>query len=446
MAGVEKYMTKEFVQENLGLVAAVVVGTVGGVAFLMSSGNGNAAKADVDVNVAPTSSKAKKKKKKAKKKAKQPAAVSEDDGADDEGLPDDSDADDLEVAVAVPAPAKAKKNKKKNKAKGSGKAEPAVVAAAPPKMVKAADAEPAPAPAPAAADDGAWETAKPAKRKKDRTQQAPNAAKPLPKAAAGAPETSSIKKRVEIAAKRLGIIIGPGGETLHKLQDATGTKIDTPRKGDDGGSTAVVIIDGPADGVSVCARAVRDLAAKGYSTITHPGFSEGSVQMLPMYFHILIGKAGVGIRGLQDRFNIKVAMPETKVSMDDTKAQYVKLVGAKADIERAKADIKAMMRCYYSPTLSPHLTHIELDLGPNQLRDLIGHRGSTIKSIQGDTKTTIHTPRAHSLNPKVVVVGSAADVARARTQIDRALERAVANREARANERFDDYAEDDEDW
>jgi ribosomal protein S3 len=162
------------------------------------------------------------------------------------------------------------------------------------------------------------------------------------------------------------------------------------------------------------------------------------------YFHILIGKEGSGIRALENAFNIKVVMPAQRVT-DDSKPQYVKLVGSKASIERAKAEIKAMMKCYYFPTVTPGLTHVEIDLPEGQLRDLIGHRGATIKSIQGDTKCRIHTPKPQSVNPKVVVVGAPADVARAQTQITRALERAVENREVRYNERFDDYDEDYDD-
>lgn len=104
-----------------------------------------------------------------------------------------------------------------------------------------------------------------------------------------------------------------------------------------------------------------------------------------------------------------------------------------------------MMRCYYFPTATPGLTHVEIDLPDGQLRDLIGHRGATIKSIQGDTRCKIHTPKPQSVNQKVVVVGAPSDVARAQKQIERALERAAENREARFNERFDDYDDYDED-
>lgn len=312
------------------------------------------------------------------------------------------------------------------------------------------------APAPAAAaparikdDEGAWETAKPAKKKNAaKKPEAKAAAKAAAAAAAGPGESNSVKSKVEVPSKLLGVLIGPGGETLHKLQDATGTKINTPNKGDSTGPTSLCWVEGPSDGVATCVRAIKDLTTKGYSSITHPNSTEGSVQMWPLYFPILIGKEGAGIRRLQDAFGIKVVMPEKRFQTDN-KPAYVKLVGSKSSVDKAKAEIKQMMRCYYFPSLSPELTHVELDLGDGQLRDLIGHRGMTIKSIQGDTRCKIHTPRPNALVQKVVVVGTPADIARAQKQIDRAIERASENREARYNERFDDYADDysdDEAW
>jgi rRNA processing protein Krr1/Pno1 len=306
----------------------------------------------------------------------------------------------------------------------------------------------APPPSPPAAaarapsrDEGGWEVAKPAKKKKNKpAAAAAAAAAPKPMVS----EASSVKTKVEIESKKLGILIGPGGVTLHTLQDATNTRINTPNKGDDTGRTSIVTVEGPADGVATCARAIKDLCSKGYSNVTHPQFSEGSVQMWPLYYPILIGKEGSGVRALQDAFGVKVVMPEKRLQVDN-KPQYVKLIGSKAGIDQAKVEIKAMMKCYYFPTVSPGLTHIELDLPDSKLRDLIGHRGSTIKSIQGDTRCKIHTPQPNAVVQKVVVVGTPADVARAKVQIDRALVRASENREARNNERFDDYAEDYED-
>ena len=52
---------------------------------------------------------------------------------------------------------------------------------------------------------------------------------------------------------------------------------------------------------------------------------------------------------------------------------------------------------------------------------LVGPKGQTIKSIQGDTQAKIYTPKSGSPNQHVVIVGAKANVARALKQVQRVL-------------------------
>ena len=52
---------------------------------------------------------------------------------------------------------------------------------------------------------------------------------------------------------------------------------------------------------------------------------------------------------------------------------------------------------------------------------LVGPRGQTIKSIQGDTQAKIFTPKSGSANRNVVIVGSKVNVDRALKQVQRVL-------------------------
>jgi hypothetical protein len=151
------------------------------------------------------------------------------------------------------------------------------------------------------AKENEWEIAKPAKsgnsgNKKKTLKPAAAAvaaaAAPVPGMGGGSNDAAAntapaVKGRVEVTTKKLGVIIGPGGETMKKLQEATGTRINTPPKGEQAGLVTIVTVEGSAEGVAACSRAIRDLAEKGYSTITHPNFNEGSVQMFPMYVSTL---------------------------------------------------------------------------------------------------------------------------------------------------------------
>ena len=51
---------------------------------------------------------------------------------------------------------------------------------------------------------------------------------------------------------------------------------------------------------------------------------------------------------------------------------------------------------------------------------MIGPKGQSIKSIQGDTKTKIHTPPTYSNN--VIIVGSEAGIAKAVARIKKIVE------------------------
>lgn len=56
---------------------------------------------------------------------------------------------------------------------------------------------------------------------------------------------------------------------------------------------------------------------------------------------------------------------------------------------------------------------------------LIGTKGQTIRSIQGNTRAKIYIPGKDSVNDKVVIVGTPPQVAAASSQVEKALARAT---------------------
>lgn len=161
---------------------------------------------------------------------------------------------------------------------------------------------------------------------------------------------------------------------------------------------------------------------------------------------MIIGKEGATIRGIENAFGVKVGIP-SGVSRNDTKPLWVKITGSKTGIDAAKKDIKQLLRTYYSKAANPELTHAELPLEGQGLKDLIGHKGNTIKSIQGETKCKIFIPKSHSVNPNVVIVGMPANVTRAKGLAERAIQRAITNRQERyAASQYDAYDDDDYDY
>ena len=52
---------------------------------------------------------------------------------------------------------------------------------------------------------------------------------------------------------------------------------------------------------------------------------------------------------------------------------------------------------------------------------IVGPKGQTIKSIQGDTRAKIYTPKPGSANQNVVIVGTKLQVSKAFRQVQRIL-------------------------
>ena len=83
---------------------------------------------------------------------------------------------------------------------------------------------------------------------------------------------------VTVEAKKLGVLIGPKGVTLHAIQDATGVEITTPKADRETTGPVVVTVAGPAEGVKKAIKAIKELAEKGYSKlIAGDDFNEGSI-------------------------------------------------------------------------------------------------------------------------------------------------------------------------
>lgn len=91
-----------------------------------------------------------------------------------------------------------------------------------------------------------------------------------------------VKTEITVDAKKVRIIIGTKGVTLHGIQDATGVEINTPKGDRDSAAPAIVTISGTAEGVAAATIAIQDICTKGYTTLlTGEDFKEGSMEVHP---------------------------------------------------------------------------------------------------------------------------------------------------------------------
>jgi len=174
--------------------------------------------------------------------------------------------------------------------------------------------------------------------------------------------------------------------------------------------------------------------------------TEGFVQVPAQSLHEVIGKGGQFIKALQVGTGARINIPRVdRGSVQATRPQKVGLVGSREDVKKVKAAIKSLLRYHWSEYTHPGMTYIEMALVGGQLSKLIGVRGQTVKSIQGDTKTKIHTPSRGDINQKVVIVGKQANIALAQARITKLLEDwDAAQDQSGQNEDYEyDYGDDD---
>ena len=112
-----------------------------------------------------------------------------------------------------------------------------------------------------------------------------------PQAGAADSGSASAGVRVAVEARKVGLIIGPGGATVKGLMERSGATIDLPQNRDrDSNEPATISISGPPAATAAAKKAIEELCAKGYCALmSGPDFGEGGVLVHPQYFSDIIG-------------------------------------------------------------------------------------------------------------------------------------------------------------
>ena len=376
-----------------------------------SNGNGSAAAAAAPAAPTPAAEpaaaakKKRKRKKKKKKAAPAPAPAASGNGVFADDSDADSDASD-EDAAADPAAAAAEERAAAAAARAQRKAEK--------KAFKKREAAARRAAEAAGDDGGGWAVAgkKEAEKKKKRTARKAAAAA---HALAAGPSTSF---KLEVPARKIGVIIGPKGVTLNKIRDATGCEIEMPERGagGDNAETAFVTLSGDAAGVDGARQAIKDLVKKGYCSYTvGDDFQESTVSVHSSRFPDLIGSGGAVIKALQAATGARLNMPGD--SRGANRKMNVRVSGPKASVLAAKDAIRQILQYYHSAATHPGFAHEELDVAQEMFGHLIGPKGATLNHINSNFGVAVHIPRESSANKHVVVVGQPANVAKAAAHI-----------------------------
>lgn len=255
-------------------------------------------------------------------------------------------------------------------------------------------------------------------------------------AAAKAAATSTVS--VTVPDNKIGIVIGPKGSKIQMIQEKTGAKIDT--------SGNIFTISGPPAGVTQAETAVKDLIAKGFTSLTFDDFGEDGVKVHPRAFPNLIGKQGAVIRKIKEELKVEINIPPTPPdAMTKDKKYKVTVAGAKADVEKAKEVINDIVMYYHHEITHPGEVHEEMEVYPSQFNFIIGTKGSQLKHIQKNYNVKVNIPRPGELNSNVLIVGLKEDVTRAKACIDKILTNAASGGGGRREPTGEDFWDGEDD-
>lgn len=260
----------------------------------------------------------------------------------------------------------------------------------------------------------------------------PSAPEPIRMSEPAAPPVvlDLVRKEVKIDPKKVGFIIGPKGATLRSIETATECEIMMPKTERDQASPATICVTGSAAGTSKAIKAISDLATKGYSTlIAGEGFQENSISIPIKSIPDIIGRNGSVIKIIQDMFKVKLNLPDTSNRDASITKVRIAVAGLKDQVAQAKEVIKEITQYFYSRTTHPDTTHQELDVPAEAYSLIIGPRGSEIRHIQSNFKVSVHIPNSESFVQKVIIVGNAAAVEKAKTYIQKMIGKAETRQE-----------------
>jgi len=185
----------------------------------------------------------------------------------------------------------------------------------------------------------------------------------VPKAAEEAPaEPAEVKPTqpnttVSIDPKKLGIVIGPKGSTMKRIEEISKCRLRTIDQDPSiQAKSAHIRVEGPdAESVREACRLVTDLCSKGYSAKLEGGdFTESFVEISARSIPDLVGTGGAVIKALRDSTGAVVNMPPQKklATGGSDKLVKVSIAGPKASVAAAKEAIHDILT-KYKATLSP---------------------------------------------------------------------------------------------
>jgi len=130
---------------------------------------------------------------------------------------------------------------------------------------------------------------------------------------------------------QIGIVIGPKGANIRKIQDELKVKIQMPTPGQ---PKLPVLISGDKENAKKAKAAIQSILNHGYSSVTHPGWILVEVDYPSSALGKLIGPRGQMIKGIMANTGCRINIP--KPEQEDYKKDIVTVAGPANMVERAR--------------------------------------------------------------------------------------------------------------
>ena len=148
-------------------------------------------------------------------------------------------------------------------------------------------------------------------------------------------------------------------------------------------------ISGSREACQAAKRAIKDLCNKGYSPLIAGGdFSELAMQVPAGSIPEIFGSGVTVIRQIQDACEVHIHVPEARDGQGQVRK--ITIAGPKEGAKRAKTVVDSIVRYHHHALTHPGVVHAVIPLAQaSDVGTIIGRGGSSIKHIQGSTKTRV---------------------------------------------------------
>lgn len=224
--------------------------------------------------------------------------------------------------------------------------------------------------------------------------------------------TPKVFKSITIQSTQRSLIIGRGGETIRKLTEDSGARIDLVK------DTGECKVSGSSTAVEAALKAIRAILKKDADTVNETFACESN------RFGLIIGRGGETIRALQDEFKVTINT--------DDKNDQIRVRGSKKGVKDAIKKMQGILAKQkeagpFGPLPEGAESEI-IEIADNLKGRIIGSRGATIKKLQADSGAKIDFARKGS-DAGCRISGTAEQIAAAKKAIDEIKEKAKAQEE-----------------